>query len=60
MSDIVERARSYQLGNLALQSTWVGEMHELANEIERLRKQVTAYHRRLDEAGLISLAEMND
>ena len=40
MTDIVERARSYEVGNLALQETWVREMHELAAEIERLRETI--------------------
>jgi uncharacterized small protein (DUF1192 family) len=37
VADIVKRARSYEVGNLALQATWVKEMHELADEVERLR-----------------------
>jgi hypothetical protein len=36
MTDIVERAWSYEVGNLVPQKTWVREMHELADEIERL------------------------
>jgi hypothetical protein len=36
--DIRQRLRSYEVGNLALQSQWVGEMHEAADEIERLEQ----------------------
>jgi len=39
MNDIVERARSYEVGNLVPQKTWVREMHELADEIERLQAE---------------------
>lgn len=39
MTDIVERLRQYEVGNLALQETWVGEMREAADEIERLRAE---------------------
>jgi hypothetical protein len=39
-NSLVERLGSYQVGNLALQEVWVGEMHEAAAVIRRLTEEV--------------------